>query len=80
MNALRHPFSRAEAISAFSLVEVMIALAIGVFVLVGIMGLFTAGLQTNHQSEAEIQAANLASLILSSRRAAPLAAPQKGQG
>ena len=59
---------------AFSLVEVVIALGICTFVIVGIMGLFVAGLQVNHESEGEIQAANLASLIISTSRSSPLTA------
>ena len=60
--------------SAFSLVEVVVALGICTFVLISIMGLFMAGLRANHDSESEIQAANLASLIISSSRTAPLLA------
>jgi type II secretory pathway pseudopilin PulG len=65
----RRDFRRTEA---FSLVEVVVALGICTFVLVGIMGLFMAGMRVNRDSEDEIQAANLASLIISSCRAAPL--------
>ncbi len=57
---------------AFSLVEVVFALAICTFVLIGVMGLFMTGLRANRESEGEIQAANSASLIISSTRANPL--------
>ncbi len=67
-------FSKAGRAStrAFSLIEVVFALAICAFVLVVVMGLFMAGLQANQESEGEIQAANLASLIISSARATPV--------
>ena len=74
MKGFRHSSTAVSSATAFSLLEVVVALAICVFVLVAVMGLFAAGVQTSHQSESEIQAANLASLILSTRRAAPLSA------
>jgi type II secretory pathway pseudopilin PulG len=70
----RFPQRRRCGTRAFSLVELVIALGIATFVIVSIMGLFVSGLQFNHESEGEIQAANLASLIISSSRATPLAA------
>jgi uncharacterized protein (TIGR02598 family) len=66
--ALRRP---RHGIRAFSLVEVVLALGICVFVLVTIMGLYSAGLRVHRESADQIEAANLASLIISSRRAAP---------
>jgi type II secretory pathway pseudopilin PulG len=66
------PRAKCARIRAFSLVEVVFALAICTFVLVGVMGLFLTGVQANRESEEEIQAANLASLIISSARATPL--------
>ncbi len=56
---------------AFSLVEVVLALGICSFALLAILGTFTVGLQTNKESEDQIQAANMASLIISARLAAP---------
>lgn len=55
----------------FSLVEVVLALGICSFALVGIMALFVSGLKTNRESEEMIQAANLVSVILNTRQAAP---------
>lgn len=66
--ALRQPN---RGTRAFSLVEVVLAMGICVFVLVIIMGLYSTGLRVNRESENQIQAANLASLIVASRRAAP---------
>ena len=58
-------------IKAFSLVEVVLAIAICSFVLIAILGLFTTGLQSTRESEQQIQAANLASTLISLRTASP---------
>jgi type II secretory pathway pseudopilin PulG len=60
-----------SAIAAFSLVEVVIALGVCVFVLVVLLGLYGTGIRVNRESESQIQAGNLVSLILSSRSASP---------
>jgi type II secretory pathway pseudopilin PulG len=52
-------------------VEVVVALGIFTFALVAIVGLFVTGLNTNKESSDQIQAANFASLLISSRRALP---------
>jgi type II secretory pathway pseudopilin PulG len=57
---------------SFTLVEVVLAVGVCSFVLVAILGLFTIGLQSNHDSEQQIQAANLASMLISVRTASPL--------
>ncbi|MDD5350116.1 MAG: type II secretion system protein [Chthoniobacteraceae bacterium] len=57
--------------SAFTLVEVVVALGIFSFALVAIVGLFFVGINTNKESSDQIQAANLASLLISTRRALP---------
>jgi uncharacterized protein (TIGR02598 family) len=56
---------------AFSLVEVVIALGLSSFVLVALVGLLGTGLQTGRDSEDQIQATNLASLLTSTRMASP---------
>lgn len=56
---------------AFSLVEVVLALGICAFVLVALLGLFSTGLRASRESEEQVQAANLASLILATRMASP---------
>lgn len=58
-------------IRAFSLVEVVLAIAICSFGLIAILGLFTTGVQSTRESEQEIQAANLASTLISLRTASP---------
>lgn len=55
--------------SAFSLIEVVMALGVFSFAVVGIGGLFFVGIDTNKQSSDQIQAANVASLLISTRRA-----------
>jgi uncharacterized protein (TIGR02598 family) len=56
---------------AFSLVEVVLALAIFTFALVTILGLLGVALGTNKQSSDQIQASNIASLLIATRRASP---------
>jgi uncharacterized protein (TIGR02598 family) len=63
-------YSRA-LVSAFTLVEVVVALGIFSFALVAIVGLFMVGINTSKESSDQIQAANFASLLISSRRALP---------
>ena len=60
---------------AFSLVEVVLALAICSFVLVALLGLLSTGLQSSKDSEDQIQAANLASMLVSTCQAAPKNTP-----
>ncbi len=62
---------RPAALRAFSLIEVVLALAVMAFVLVAVVGLFSVGLQTNKESSDQIQATDVASLLISSRRAQP---------
>ncbi len=56
---------------AFSLVEVVVSLGVFSFAMVAILGLFSLGLTTSKGSSDQIQAANLASLLLATRRASP---------
>ena len=58
-------------IQAFSLVEVVLALGIVVFAVFGLLGMLSTGLQNNHDSKEQLQAANIAEYICSVRRAAP---------
>jgi len=58
----------APASVAFSLVEVVMALGITSFALMAMLGLFTTGVKTSSESEKQIQAANLASMLISVRQ------------
>jgi type II secretory pathway pseudopilin PulG len=69
MNSSRKSFSRARR--AFSLVEVVLSLAIVVFALFSMVGLLSVGLQNTQDSRERIQAATLAEQICATRRAAP---------
>lgn len=67
-----HPQRRPSVASfAFTLVEVVMALGLFSFAVVAIGGLFFVGIDTNKESSDQIQAANLASLLISTRRALP---------
>jgi type II secretory pathway pseudopilin PulG len=66
-------FPRRPGRTAFSLVEVVIALAILVFAGFGLVSLLAVGLQSNHDSREQLQAATLAEYYCSTRRAAPTA-------
>jgi type II secretory pathway pseudopilin PulG len=63
---------RSRGETAFSLVEVVLALGLISFALVTILGLFSVGLKINKESSDQIQAADLASRILATRRALPM--------
>ena len=56
---------------AFSLVEVVLALGICVFALVAMLGLLSTGLSVGQDSREQLQAANLATLLVSERRNSP---------
>lgn len=62
---------RGAVLAAFTLVEVVVALGIFSFALFAIAGLFLVGINTNKESSEQIQAANVASLLISTRRALP---------
>ncbi len=57
--------------AAFTLVEVVIAMGIFTFAIVAIAGLFLVGISTTKDSSDQIQASNIASLLISTRRALP---------
>jgi Tfp pilus assembly protein PilV len=56
---------------AFSLAEVVIALGLCVFVLVALIGLFSAGLRLSRESEGQIRAANAATQLITAWVASP---------
>jgi Tfp pilus assembly protein PilV len=69
--------------AAFSLVEVVIALAVFAFVGIALLGLLSVGLQNSQDSRERTQAASIAEQICAIRRAAPTndftgTAPQPG--
>jgi uncharacterized protein (TIGR02598 family) len=60
--------------AGFTLVEVVIALGVFTFAIVAIAGLFVVGISTTKESSDQIQAANIASLLISTRRGLPTSA------
>jgi len=62
---------RAGSLAAFNLIEVVLALGIISFALIAIFGLLSVGLKNNKESSDQIQAANLASFLISTRRGMP---------
>jgi type II secretory pathway pseudopilin PulG len=59
------------SIRAFSLVEVVFALAVFSFALLLIIAMIGEGLSNDHDSTNRLQAGNIASLLISTRRTAP---------
>jgi len=70
MNSSKTLFLPPGNILAFSLVEVVLALAICTFALFALVGLMGVGLRSGKDSGDQIQAANLVSLLISMRTAA----------
>ena len=65
----------AGKIGAFSLIEVLLALGIVAFALIAVVGLLSVGLKTNKESSDQIQASNVASLLMATIRALPTNPP-----
>lgn len=62
-----------RSVRAFSLVEVVMALAIFSFVAVALVGLISVGITTNQDSIEELEATNLIQSFFGKRRGSPLA-------
>jgi Tfp pilus assembly protein PilV len=58
-------------IAAFSLVEIVVALAVVTFAVVALIGLLSFGLQNTQDSRERTQAATIAEALCATRRAAP---------
>lgn len=57
--------------SAFSLVEVTLALGIAGFCLIAVLGLMPIGIQTNRNSKSQTRATNLMAAVMADLRATP---------
>jgi len=57
--------------SAFSLVEVTLALGIAAFCLIAVFGLIPVGMQTNRNAKSQTRATNLMAAVLADLRATP---------
>jgi len=64
-------FAIIERRTAFSLIEVVIAIAVVSFCLFALLGLLSVGAKAGYDSNETVQAANMASLLVTERRAAP---------
>lgn len=62
-------------ISAFSLVELTVALGVGAFCLMAVFGLMPVGMQTNRNATSEIAATNIMTAVVSDLRATPRCIP-----
>jgi len=61
----------ARSAKGFSLVEIVLALGICAFCLVALLGLFSIGMKSSRESVENLEVANLASLLITQRRASP---------
>lgn len=79
---LGQPFNNGDGgtLGGFTLVEVVVALGLCVFVLVALLGLFSSGWSMSRESESQIQAANLASGLIAGRVASPTNGPSLNAG
>ncbi len=66
-------------ISAFSLVEITLALGVAGFCFIAILGLLPAGVQTNQRSISQTAATNILSSVVTDLRATPKAAATSTQ-
>jgi uncharacterized protein (TIGR02598 family) len=62
---------KAHVTSAFSLVEVTLALGIAAFCLIAVFGLLPVGMQTNRNAKSQTRATNLMAAVLADLRATP---------
>jgi uncharacterized protein (TIGR02598 family) len=65
--------------SAFSLVEVTLALGIGAFSLIAIFGLMPVGVQTNRNASSQTAATNIITAVVTDLRATPKTFPTSTQ-
>lgn len=61
-----------QARPGFSLIEVVLALGVFSFVIVLLIGLLSSGIETGKESAEKVQAANLASMLVTKRRICPV--------
>jgi len=65
--------------SAFSLVEVVLALGVAAFCLIAIVGLMPAGVQTNRNATSQTAATNIMAAVVADLRSTPAAATTSPQ-
>ena len=67
------------AATAFSLVEVTLALGIAAFCLIAVIGIIPVGVQTNRNAASQTAAANIMAAVIADLRATPVTKPTSGQ-
>ena len=65
--------TKASAVTAFSLIEVTLALGITAFCLIAVFGLLPVGVQTNRNATSQTAATNLMAAVVADLRAVPIA-------
>jgi uncharacterized protein (TIGR02598 family) len=65
--------TKASAVTAFSLVEVTLALGVTAFCLIAVFGLLPVGVQTNRNATSQTAATNLMAAVVADLRAVPTA-------
>jgi uncharacterized protein (TIGR02598 family) len=65
--------TKASAVTAFSLIEVTLALGITAFCLIAVFGLLPVGVQTNRNATSQTAATNLMAAVVADLRAVPMA-------
>lgn len=68
-----------RSLSAFSLVEVTLALGIAAFCLIAVFGLMPVGVQTNRNATSQTAATTILSSVVSDMRASAIGTPGAGQ-
>ena len=63
--------TRGKGTRAFSLIEVVLALGLCTFALISMVGLLSSGMRVGRDSRQQMQAANIAALLVSVRRHSP---------
>ncbi len=71
---------RKDGAAAFSLVEVVLALGVAVFALIGIIGLLPLGIKSTGESVDESRAVDILTSMIADRQATPYAATSKIYG
>jgi uncharacterized protein (TIGR02598 family) len=70
---------RKRITSAFSLVEVTLALGVAAFCLIAVFGLMPVGVQTNRNATSQTAATNIMAAVVADLRATPKARPTSSQ-
>lgn len=70
---------KSHVTSAFSLVEITLALGIAAFCLIAVFGLMPVGMQTNRNAKSQTRATNLMAAVMADLRATPRTCTKSSQ-